>query len=80
RVVLHGHIHQNAEYERRGVLFLNTGASVIGTNKQLTYRLVVVEQDRLETSLHHLSEASDSRKEAAVKTRPMILLKSSPSV
>lgn len=80
RVVLHGHIHQNAEYERRGVLFLNTGASVIGATKQLTYRLVVVEQDHLETSLHHISETSHSRKEAAVKTRPMILIKSSPSV
>lgn len=58
--VLHGHIHENQEYRRDGVLFLNSGASVIGHDKELSYRLVVLHDGMVETSLHHLASTSEA--------------------
>lgn len=53
RVVLHGHIHENSEYERNGTRFINTGGSVIGSDPDtLYYKTLRVSAEKIESKLH----------------------------
>ncbi len=41
-LVLHGHLHENHEYSRKGIKFLNCGASVLGDDKFLKINEVTI--------------------------------------
>lgn len=61
RLVLHGHIHENFEYVRRGVHCINSGATVMSTTNALSYRLVHVHGDILTSSVHLLARTATGR-------------------
>ena len=61
RLVLHGHIHENLEYVRRGVRCINSGASVMSTTNALSYRLLHVHGDIFTSSVHSLARTSTQR-------------------
>jgi 3',5'-cyclic AMP phosphodiesterase CpdA len=49
-IVLHGHVHYNESYERKGVRFLNGGGSLLGPQSpSMTLNLVRVSEDAVET-------------------------------
>ncbi len=51
-IVLHGHFHENREYTRKGVRFVNTGASVLGADKRLFATFLNVSASGIETEVH----------------------------
>jgi len=48
-VVLHGHVHTNTEYERKGVRFINGGGSLLGPLGDIAFNLLSVTQDGVES-------------------------------
>ncbi len=56
QLVLHGHVHENREYEREGIQFVNSGGSVLGGERgTLSYTLVHVYPDTIRTTLQNIS-------------------------
>ena len=48
RAILHGHVHENFEYQRKGLRFINGGGSILGPQKQIiSLNLLVATQDDL---------------------------------
>ena len=47
--VLHGHVHVNMEYERKGVRFFNGGGSLLGTPGDVVFNLLSVTSDGVES-------------------------------
>jgi 3',5'-cyclic AMP phosphodiesterase CpdA len=50
-VVLHGHVHVNAEYERKGVRFINGGGSLLGAPDRLAFNLISIRPGAIETRI-----------------------------
>jgi 3',5'-cyclic AMP phosphodiesterase CpdA len=51
-LVLHGHLHENREYNRKGVRFVNTGAAVLGNGRDLHATFLKVNASGIEIELH----------------------------
>jgi len=54
-LVLHGHLHLQQEYFRKGVRFLNSGASIKNDNHSLNYNLIDFNESGITTSQHSIS-------------------------
>jgi 3',5'-cyclic AMP phosphodiesterase CpdA len=54
-LVLHGHVHRNHEYVRKGIRFLNAGGSVLGDNSAFHIALIRVSHAGVQTILRTLS-------------------------
>jgi len=48
-VVLHGHVHVNTEYERKGLRFINGGGSLLGPLGDIAFNLVSVTPEGIES-------------------------------
>jgi 3',5'-cyclic AMP phosphodiesterase CpdA len=58
-LVLHGHIHENKEYFRKGVRFLNGGGSVKGIDSNLLHlNFIEINNDYIITEIHKLAANS----------------------
>jgi 3',5'-cyclic AMP phosphodiesterase CpdA len=56
-IVLHGHIHRSDDYYRKGIRFLNGGASVKGLNdKAERVNFIYINNKSIETELHILNK------------------------
>jgi 3',5'-cyclic AMP phosphodiesterase CpdA len=54
-LVLHGHIHSNAEYSREGIRFVNSGHSVLGVSpEKLNLTFIRVDETGITVELHTL--------------------------
>lgn len=63
-LVVHGHIHYNEYYERKGISFLNGGASTVGyTGKSLRVNMINLDNGRVTCELHKISENNEVRTE-----------------
>lgn len=59
-IVLHGHIHYNEFYERKGIPFLNAGASISGySGKSLRANLISFEQNEMISELHKITDTGE---------------------
>jgi Icc-related predicted phosphoesterase len=57
-LVLHGHVHENIEYMREGIRFVNIGASVLGSPQHaLWYNLVSISKNGITTALQPVPHA-----------------------
>jgi len=55
-LVLHGHIHESNEYFRKGIRFLNAGASVLGAvPDELNVNFVNVKNSGIDTEIHKIN-------------------------
>ncbi len=66
---MHGHIHENKEYIRKGIRFLNGGASIFGYVKdELEINFVNVQNSKINIEthriIHNTSSIVDNRDEA----------------
>lgn len=78
-LVLHGHIHYNEFYERKGIAFLNAGASTVGyTGKSLRVNIIELEQGRVHCKLHKLTESGEVKIEELFRKEYRTVLKLSP--
>jgi Icc protein len=51
-LVLHGHLHESAEYTRKGIKFLNAGGSILGKNKNiLNFNVINISSREIKTSV-----------------------------
>lgn len=56
-LVLHGHVHWNDEYTRKGVRFINGGGSLLGpASPQLAFNLIRVSPDKVENRVIQIPE------------------------
>jgi 3',5'-cyclic AMP phosphodiesterase CpdA len=55
-IVLHGHVHKNSEYVRKGIRFLNAGASVLGDNSAFDVAFLDVRPTGVQTVLKYLPQ------------------------
>lgn len=63
-LVLHGHIHYNEYYERKGIAFLNAGASTVGyTGKSLRVNFIYFEPNEIISELHKITESGEIKVE-----------------
>ena len=65
---MHGHIHENKEYIRKGIRFLNGGASIFGYVKdELEINFVNVQNSKINIEthiiIHNTSSIVDNRDE-----------------
>lgn len=57
-LVLHGHVHANGEYVRKGIRFVNTGGSIVSDGSVGPYVTIIrILADGIRTELHRLSHA-----------------------
>ncbi|MFN3874094.1 MAG: metallophosphoesterase family protein [Ignavibacterium sp.] len=78
-LVLHGHIHYNEFYERKGISFLNAGASTVGyTGKSLRVNIINLNQNSMHCELHKLTESGEIKIEDLFKKEYQTLLRLSP--
>lgn len=78
-LVLHGHIHYNEFYERKGISFLNAGASTVGyTGKSLRVNIININQNSIHCELHKLTESGEIKIEDLFKKEYQTLLRLSP--
>lgn len=78
-LVLHGHIHYNEFYERRGISFLNAGASTVGyTGKSLRVNMIYLMQNKLNFELHKITESEEIKIEKLFRKDYKSDLKLSP--
>ncbi|BDQ01837.1 metallophosphoesterase [Ignavibacterium sp.] len=78
-IVLHGHIHYNEFYERKGIAFLNAGASTVGyTGKSLRVNIIKVEPDKTHCELHKLTESGEVKIEDLFRKEYQTILRLSP--
>ena len=60
-LVMHGHVHVNESYERKGIPFLNGGGTILGPqNPASTFRLVEVRPASIETRLIQVPDEASS--------------------
>ena len=54
-LVLHGHIHESNEYFRKGIRFINAGASVLGSiPDELRINFINVQNSGIDTEIHKI--------------------------
>lgn len=59
-LVLHGHIHESNEYFRKGIRFLNAGASVLGrVPNELKINFFNVRNSGIDIEIHKINSAGD---------------------
>jgi 3',5'-cyclic AMP phosphodiesterase CpdA len=60
-LVLHGHWHQNLEYNRYGIRFFNGGASIKGNMPdEMKLNVIKIEEDKVTTETHRITANSSS--------------------
>ncbi|MFN3693702.1 MAG: metallophosphoesterase family protein, partial [Ignavibacterium sp.] len=75
-LVLHGHIHYNEFYERKGISFLNAGASTVGyTGKSLRVNIINLNQNSMHCELHKIAESGEIKIEDLFKKEYQTLLR-----
>lgn len=63
-IVLHGHIHYNEFYERKGISFLNAGASTVGySGRSLRVNILYFEPNEIKSELHKITESGEIKVE-----------------
>lgn len=78
-IVLHGHIHYNEYYERKGIAFLNAGASTAGyTGKSLRVNFINIYLNKINCEVHKLTESGEVKIEELFKKEFQTNLKLSP--
>jgi 3',5'-cyclic AMP phosphodiesterase CpdA len=55
-LVLHGHVHVNGEYERKGVRFINGGGSLFGSAAEIAFNLITVRPGSIENRIITIPE------------------------
>jgi 3',5'-cyclic AMP phosphodiesterase CpdA len=55
-LVLHGHVHVNGEYGRKGIQFLNGGGSLLGAGNRMAFNLIDIGPESIENSIITISE------------------------
>jgi len=50
-VVLHGHVHMNEEYTRKGVRFINGGGSLLGPARGTAFNLITIAPGSVENRI-----------------------------
>ncbi|MEJ2617090.1 MAG: hypothetical protein P8Z35_19210 [Ignavibacteriaceae bacterium] len=54
-LVLHGHVHESYEYFRKGIRFLNAGASVLGAvPEELKINFINIQSSGIDTEVHKI--------------------------
>ncbi len=54
-LVIHGHVHDSNEYYRKGIRFLNAGASVLGTvPDELKINFINIKNSKLYTEINKI--------------------------
>lgn len=78
-IVLHGHIHYNEYYERKGISFLNAGASTSGySGKSIRVNMISISNGIIEGELHKITENGDVKIEELFRREAKVGLKFSP--
>lgn len=78
-IVLHGHIHYNEFYERKGIAFLNAGASTVGyTGKSLRVNIISFLQNTIHCEMHKLTESGEVKIEDLFRKEYQTNLRLSP--
>ncbi|HTY60116.1 MAG TPA: metallophosphoesterase [Bacteroidota bacterium] len=54
--VLHGHVHVNEEYTRKGVRFINGGGSLLGPGSQIAFNLLEIGPESIENRVITIPE------------------------
>jgi 3',5'-cyclic AMP phosphodiesterase CpdA len=58
-LVLHGHLHESKEYYRKGIRFMNAGASILENNdKYMQINFARITADSIKTEIHRLKSDS----------------------
>lgn len=79
-LVLHGHIHYNEYYERKGIAFLNAGASTAGySGKSLRANIIYFEPNKIISELHKITETGEVKVEELFRRVYKSNLKLSPN-
>ena len=66
-LVLHGHYHNSAEYMRKGIRFLNAGATIKGRNlNEININFVNIEENKIKIDIHKLENNT-------IKVKPAFL-------
>jgi 3',5'-cyclic AMP phosphodiesterase CpdA len=55
-LVLHGHVHVNGEYGRKGTQFLNGGGSLLGAGNRMAFNMITVGPESIENRIITLPE------------------------
>jgi 3',5'-cyclic AMP phosphodiesterase CpdA len=66
-LVLHGHVHVNGEYGRKGIQFLNGGGSLLGPGNRMAFNLIDIGPDSIENRIITIPE-----ERPAVPVRPPV--------
>ncbi len=70
-VVLHGHHHQNCEYRRDGIRFLNGGGCLMGPDPSALFvNTLTIDGARIRTDIQRIPAASRGRRPVALTDRP----------
>ncbi len=69
-LILHGHLHSTQTYERKGLIFINSGGSVtdVNTNK-LKFNIITIDKSSIKTEIYKIS-VQDNQNAAKVKSVP----------
>ncbi len=60
-LVLHGHLHESAEYTRKGIKFLNAGGSILGANSdELNLNYININSKEFKTRIQSIPFTPDS--------------------
>uniref|UniRef100_A0A7V3E7H8 Metallophosphoesterase n=1 Tax=Ignavibacterium album TaxID=591197 RepID=A0A7V3E7H8_9BACT len=78
-LVLHGHIHYSEYYERKGISFLNAGASAFGySGKSIRVNMINISNGIIECELHKITENGEVKIEELFRSETKVGLKFSP--
>jgi predicted phosphodiesterase len=62
-LVMHGHIHENINYQRKGIQFLNSGGCFNNTKKgKLSFRVIEINKKGISTKIISLPAPRRDRK------------------
>jgi 3',5'-cyclic AMP phosphodiesterase CpdA len=64
-LVLHGHVHANGEYERKGIPFVNGGGSLLGSGSRIAFNLISITPGSIENRIIKIPEEQHSVPAAA---------------
>ena len=64
-LVLHGHVHVNGEYGRKGTQFLNGGGSLLGPGNRMAFNLIDIGPDSIENRIITIPEEHPAVPEGA---------------
>ncbi len=73
-VVLHGHVHENHEYVRKGIRFINTGATVLGSTATSHATFVIDNGSHITTQLHTIEHFPQTSSESVVEPDGELIL------